>query len=124
MVENSHLYTLKDQIDRKMESKRIEIFVTFKKHLASIGFSESNSALDKEQHLRGSLGVLCILLSFVQLIHVASTAREYMESIIAILAGVGTVISSISMHYQFANIFLLMDDFERLVNESEYTIID
>lgn len=106
-----------------MEPKKLKFFVTIKKNLASIGFSENNSAFDTEQLLRGFEGILAIILEFVYLIHVTSTSREYMESIIMTVAGVVSLISLISMNLQFATIFILMDEFERVINESEYTSV-
>ena len=101
-----------------MKSK-LKLFLTVKKNLASIGFSEQNRPFDREQLLRGFEGVLAMILQFVYLFHVASTVREYLESIIMTATGVGTLVAYISMNIQFDSIFILIDEVEQVVNESE-----
>lgn len=106
-----------------MAPKRIKIFVTVKKYLALVGFGENNSAFDRRFLINGVLGILAMILLLVHLFHVASTAREYMESIVMTMAGVVSFIAYISMHFQYANIFILINEFEEAINDSEYIVI-
>lgn len=104
-----------------MEPKRLKIFVAVKRNLAAIGFGENFSAFDRRQSIQSFLGISAIILQFVYSFYVASTARENMESVIMTAAGVITFIAYISMHVQFDNIFIFIDEVEQFINESKYT---
>lgn len=107
-----------------MEPERIKIFVLVKKNLALIGFGENNSAFDRSQLFRGFLGTVAPILGFIYLFHVASTAKEYIESIIMTMAGVIILLAFISMNIQFDNIFFFIHEFEEAINESKYIDMD
>lgn len=95
-----------------MAPKRIKIFVTVKKYLALVGFGENNSAFDRRFLINGVLGILAMILLLV-----------HFESIVMTMAGVVSFIAYISMHFQYANIFILINELEEAINDSEYTVI-
>lgn len=101
-----------------MESK-LEIFQTVKQNLASIGFSANQSAFDKEQLLRGFEGFLGLSSLFIYLIHVANTPTEYMESIYMTIAGVGVLVSYLSMNINYTIIIDFIDEVEGVIDGSE-----
>lgn len=97
----------------------MEIFLTVKKNLASIDFIKNKTPFD-EKKLWGSIESFSVLtLQVVHLIRVPNTAKEYMESAVMLLAGIGIQIAYFSMIAEYATIFEFIDEFERVINESE-----
>lgn len=97
----------------------MKIFQTTKLNLASMDLDANQSLFHKMQLLHILQGFLAIVLQCIYLIYVASTIREYMNSIFMTAFGILAYIVYWSMIFQTKTIFEFMDEFEKAINKSK-----
>lgn len=102
-----------------MKQPRMKIAQIVQKNLASIGYRADLRPFNKQQ-LWILLERMLILVSlFVYLFHVATTFRQYMDAIFMTTVGILMYISLVSTIAGMETIFILIDEMEQIINESE-----
>lgn len=97
----------------------MKIFQTTQMYLRYGGFQRDQSAFNERQWWTILKYSFFMILQYVYLFAVASTPRQYMNSIFMSTAGILIVISYLSIVFKTATIFDYIDDVEHVINGSE-----
>lgn len=98
----------------------MKIFQTLQMHLAFIGYAPNLRPFNKRQNWLFAKNFVCITLIYVQLLHVANSPNEYMDSIFMTVVATLVSISHISTTFQMKTLFIYIDEIEKLFNASKF----
>lgn len=101
----------------------MKIAQTTKRYLASMGYRVDLRPFHKHQLWLLFERPFTLFLQLVYVLHVAKTSREYMESIFMLMVGILMYVSLVSTIIKMPTIFILIDDMERVINQSEFFTI-
>lgn len=100
----------------------MKLFEIVQRNLALMGYSPNQRPFTKKQIQIGVTKALCISLHGINLIYVANTPKEYMQSIFDTSVTVLVFISFISTILKMNIIFILIDKLQALVNDSKLNL--
>lgn len=102
-----------------MKTQQMKIFVSVKKFLASMDLNENKRLLHRNQLLHISQGFTATILQILYLVYDASTARDYMNSILMSMIGVLAHIAYWVVIFQTSAIYDFINRYESIINRSE-----
>lgn len=106
----------------EMETKKLKIFESVKKMLASIDLNANQRPFHRKQLLHIVQGFCAIILQCLYLVYEANTIREYMNSIFMTTVGILVYMGFWSAIFKTTIIYEFIDQYETIVNGSEYLI--
>lgn len=96
----------------------MKIFQTIEMNMEPSGFIRNQRPFNLKQCDR-IVKITLFNALFIYLVHEANTPTQYMESILITTAGILITIAYMSLVFEYATIFKLIDDIEQDVNESK-----
>lgn len=102
----------------------IKIFQSVKKQFTTIAIYADKSSFHKQQLFHLVTALFANILQCVYLICVAKTTREYMISIYMTTFGIAVYIAYWSAILKSKIIFLMIDDLEATIRESEFIVVE
>lgn len=100
----------------------MKTFETVLKHLKSIGFEENQHnkvGISKRQWLLSLILFLDIVLTFIDLYYVVDTTEDYMNGILVLTIAILIFIAYLSTAFKTATIFIFINQYDKIINESE-----
>lgn len=100
----------------------MKIFQTIQIKFAFLGFESNLRPINNRQKWIFFEIFFCVTSLCVHLFHVASTPKEYLDSILITGMAILILISHISTILQMATIFTYIDEVEGVLNESKFVL--
>lgn len=105
-----------------MKAERMKIFVSVKRNLASMDLNANKPLLHRNQRLHILQGFTAVVLQILYLVYEASTAGEYMNSILMSMIGVLAHAAYWNVIFKTTAIYDFIENYERTINRSKLKI--
>lgn len=100
----------------------MKTFETVLKHLESLGFKENQRRFNSRQLMLILFVIMGILSVSVSLFYAADTPGEYINGIFSIITSVIVLISYTSTTLETATIFIFINQFNKIIIQSELNL--
>lgn len=101
-----------------MKTNRNKVFQTIQSKLALIGFEKNLRPFNRRQKRTFIVSAIFLSTLFINLLYVANSPKEYMDSIL-LCGGVSlATISQLGVILKTETMFILINEFEEVINES------